>query len=912
MIGQGVYRKKQEAAERKRTTVVRTLREAGVRLKQLQRMCRWGCLMPAVLSLSVFNVIIFSFNVQAAALGPSVSYTMPITGDTAVGLNKAIMVIFDSDMDTTTINASTFVVTNPLLQQVTSQSITYDAASRTAKFAPAAPLQANTKYQASVSTGIKDSTGKPLLQAYSWSFTTGATSFYNPHGNYLSNTAACKSCHQTHTATGKFLLNKSAQTAVCYTCHDGSGSSYNIKAAFAQTGATRTYHPVMDTGNPAVQSVLQCTDCHNPHGDKNGQGVLYPRLLKTTDGTNTYYQGNGVCLACHGPVNRNLTPSYYLNTAGDHSSTTAVHYDISKSSLVPASGTNITCVQCHDKHTGTYGRLLNQNEEQQCYVCHNNTANSMGSRNIQAEFALTGSIHDITSSTGAKVECSNCHGPHTVGAKHLSDNAAYSDLSDPSNTKKSFTTVAGTPNATVGSMTDFCLICHSGTPPVAQHSTTTLVPYSVTFPTVNFTTNNGNNGNGWDKTSYRTSVHYQKGIGCDTCHVEHGSNYPRLQKNPEDTDTVNGECLSCHGGSPPAQFASAPNLKPDLTQLGNGTTSPDRYRHPTLYISGNHSDTEDYSTLKATGKRHAECLDCHDPHNEQQVTGINAPPAAPPPLRNVTGIDVNYSGVTWGNWDTAKTWIFKKPIVNQYQLCFKCHSSYAWQTSPPVFSGSIPQTDIPKEFNPNNPSYHAVIGTSKIPTFTDSKGVTHYYGKFTTNLDSTGQAWSGTSRLYCEDCHGSGTSGLRGPHGSNYWYILKAPWTPNTGAEGMGGTGGSNTQTHLCFICHDYGFYASGTNAGSDTLRSQFSTGGTYNLHRTHSGRGCTSCHVLVTHGYMRQGLLVDTRDPAPYNSGAWAELQVQGVRDGTSPQAPGTWGQDSSCNHGTLLYGPNKGKSCG
>lgn len=892
--------------------------KSGGKEKQLQRTCRVLCMVLAALALTALQLTVHMTPVYAAALGPSVSYTQPITGDTSVGLNKAILVIFDSDMDPATINSSTFILKDSLQQPVAAQNITYDAASRTAKFVPAAPLQANKKYQGTVTIGVKDSGGKPLVQEYVWSFTTGTAPYSNPHGNYISNTAACKSCHQTHTASGKFLLNKGEQTTVCFTCHDGSGSSYNVKAAFTQTGPTRTYHPVMDTGNPAVQSVLQCTDCHNPHGDKDGQGALYPRLLNVSDGSSTYFQGNEVCLICHGSNNRNLTPTYYENTAGNHANSTAVHYDLTKSALVPASGTKITCVQCHDKHTGSYGRLLSQNEEDQCLVCHSSTVNSMSGRNIQVEFARTGSIHDITSSTGAKVECSSCHGPHTVGAKRLSDNAPYSDLSDPGNTKKTFTTVTGTPNATVGSKTDFCLICHSSSPPAAQHSTTTLIPYTVSFPSVNFTTNNGNNGNGWDKTSYRTSIHYQKGVGCEVCHEEHGSNYPRLQKNPEDTNTVNGECLSCHGGTPPAQFSSAPNVKTDLTQPGNGTTSPDRYRHPTLYNSGNHSDTEDYTTLKANGKRHAECLDCHDPHNEQQVTGVNAPPTAPPPLRNVTGVDVNYSGVTWNNWDTTKNWNFQKPIVNQYQLCFKCHSSYSWQNSPPVFSGSIQQTDIPKEFNPNNPSYHAVVGASKMPTFTYNNQ-TYYYGKFNTaNTDSTGAPWSATSRLYCEDCHSSGTTSLRGPHGSNYWYILRAPWTPNTGAEGMGGTGGSNTQNHVCFICHDYNFYAAGVDGGSSTVRSKFSTSWDYNLHRKHNQRGCTSCHVLVTHGYKRQGLLVDTRDPAPYNAGAWKEftsnisgVTLNGILDGTESKQPGTW-REGDCNHGTILYGPNAGKSCG
>lgn len=860
---------------------------------------------------ALIGALLLPGTVVLAATAPNVAYTVPTTGDTLVGTNKAIAVTFDSDMNSSTINATTFMVKNASQQQVTAQSISYDTPSRTATFVLAAPLATNATYTVTVTTGVKNSTGIPMALNYTWSFTTGSSPYFNPHGNYISNITACKSCHQTHTASGKDLLKKSAQTLVCYTCHDGSGSSYNTKAAFNQTGPTQTYHPVKDTGNGTVSAVLECTDCHNPHGDKNGSNI-YPRLLHASDGTSTSYQGNQFCLICHGAKNLNLTPTYYQNTAGDHTNNNAAHYDITKASLLPSSGTKITCVQCHDKHSGTYNDLLNQAEENVCYTCHNSTANSMSGRNIQAEFALSGSRHDITGATGAKLECTSCHGPHTAGGKKLSDNLAYSDLSDPSNTKKPFTTVTGTPNATVGTMTDFCLVCHGTATPVAGVSSTSLVPYTITFPGKSLTTNNGNNGNGWDKSTYKTSVHYAKNIGCEDCHAPHGSAYPNLEARAEDTDTVNGECLDCHSstGTNPKK-GTAPNVKTDLTQTGS--PSPDRYRHPTLYISGQHSDTEDYSDLYTAGKRHAECIDCHDPHNEQKGTGVYSPPTAPPPLRNVSGVDVNYAGVTWNNWSAAKNWIFMKPITNQYQLCFKCHSSYAWQNNPPAPGGSIQQTDIPMELNPNNPSYHAVVGASKMPTFKDSNNVTHYYGKFNTaNLDSTGNPWSATSRLYCEDCHRSGTSSIRGPHGSNYWYLLKAPWTPNTGAEGMGGTGGAGTSNHLCFICHDYNFYAAGADGGSDTVRSKFSTSGNHNLHKKHSERGCTSCHIMVTHGYKRQSLLVDTRDTAPYDAGAWAELQVQGVLDGTAPQAPETWRQDGSCNHGTLLYGPNKGKSCG
>lgn len=866
------------------------------------RLGRTVFLAGCTLLLCLIFVFLPGSGALAASTIPNVLFTIPTAGDTLVGLNKSLAAVFDRDLDETSINTQTFVLQTAAGVPVSAQTVYYDPATRTAVFTPAAPLLADTEYRAVLTTGIKDSTGHALAEDYAWSFSTGTLPFYNPHGNYLSNTAACKSCHQTHTAQGKALLKEGMQTAVCYTCHDGSGSRFDIERIFSQTGATRTYHPVMDTGNPAVNGVMQCTDCHNPHGDKDEFGNVYPRLLDANDGTTANHQGNAFCLSCHGPTDLNLTLDYYENTLGDHTNNLAAHYDTSKSLLLPSSGTEVTCVTCHDQHSGSYADLLNQGEENACLACHDNAANSLSGINVAEEFAKTGSHHDITSDSGAKVECSSCHGPHAVGEAKLSDNLPYSDLSDPSNTKKVFTQVPGTPNATVGDRTDFCLICHSGSPPAAQHSTTSLVPFSIVFPSVNFTTNNGNGGNGWDKSTYKTSVHYVKGMGCEVCHLPHGSDYPRLQLNPEDTDTVNGECLSCHGGNPPPEYASAPNLKTDLTQLGDGTTSPDRYRHPTLYISGVHTDTENYSTLKVNGDRHAECLDCHDPHNEQEATGINAPPLAPAPLRNVTGVDVDYSGITWDNWDTTKNWIFKKPIVYQYQLCYKCHSSYAWQTSPPTFAGSIQETDIPREFNPNNASYHAVVGESKIPTFVYNN-LSYYYGSFTSNLDSSGQPWSATSRMFCEDCHSSGVSGLRGPHGSNYWYLLNGPWTPSGGAEGQVGTGTPGTSDHLCFDCHTYDFYGRGALPGSYTLRSQFSSRNSYNLHARHKERGCSTCHVVVPHGYFRQGLLAITSDPEPYNTGAW--LEVINWRE------PGAWAK-SDCNHGVIQYGPNKGLSCG
>lgn len=700
-----------------------------------------------------------------------------------------------------------------------------------------------------------------------------------PHGPYFENPDACAACHVAHAAYSVPLGKLPSQTQICLVCHDGTGSIYNVYDAvygFGPLSGSTHFHPVANTGNPAVGSVVECAYCHNPHGHT-------PKLLwnfwdKTTLATGVY--GPDFCLVCHGEADRNFTgieDTYWEDALGDHSNSPhAAHYQ-RVNPLLPASGTEVVCVSCHRQHASDTTRfLVYGGGAPLCTSCHV-TAGS-GSVHAATAFSRTGSVHDvygITDPYNTGLLCTGCHGPHTVGSftyvacadchyPSVDDKSAYkltgaySVLSDPDNTKAMFTELAGTglggiANST-GGLSDFCMRCHDNSPPVATATFTVYVPSTISFANLPLV---ATNSGGWaNKANYKASAHGSQAavITCGQCHESHGSNYKCLQRYSEDTTTVDGECLRCHNGLN-ATWPSAPDVKGDFLSA---------YRHPALAVSGVHSNTEDYVGME----RHAECADCHDAH--QATSGD--------PLRGVSGVVTEYGAAAWA----IPSYTFTNGATHEHEVCLKCHSYFSYGSTPPTSpSGGFAETDQSVEFNPNNQGYHAVIGASKVPQFQDSGGSYYYYGSYVS-------PWQGNSALTCSDCH---SGSRRGPHGSSSAFILKS-------------SGGA-----LCADCHDQVFYATyaqtptGNPAtdGSDSLRSAFSnpsltvaettytyngitaTASVYNFHPVHANLGCNSCHSAIPHGWnARRSLLVTTTDAYPYNDGArlWSAFALPASRE--------------------------------
>jgi hypothetical protein len=103
-------------------------------------------------------------------VAPTVTLTSPLNSDINVARNKVITVNFSTEMDASSINATTFTLKQAGVTVAGSVSYT----GTTAMFTPSTVLAANTIYTASITTGAKNSAGTALSSNKQWFFTTTA------------------------------------------------------------------------------------------------------------------------------------------------------------------------------------------------------------------------------------------------------------------------------------------------------------------------------------------------------------------------------------------------------------------------------------------------------------------------------------------------------------------------------------------------------------------------------------------------------------------------------------------------------------------------------------------------------------------------------------------------------------------
>ena len=101
---------------------------------------------------------------------PTVTSTVPADGETQAPVNSALIAAFNEVMDGATVTPATFLLKdgsgNPVVGGVT-------YANGYAVFRPVSPLVQASSYAATITTGVRDTSGDPLVRDRTWSFVAG-------------------------------------------------------------------------------------------------------------------------------------------------------------------------------------------------------------------------------------------------------------------------------------------------------------------------------------------------------------------------------------------------------------------------------------------------------------------------------------------------------------------------------------------------------------------------------------------------------------------------------------------------------------------------------------------------------------------------------------------------------------------
>jgi len=802
---------------------------------------------------------------------PMVGAVTPADNATGVSVDGFVTITFSEPMDPTTLTYANLQIRAgppppPPASAPTGDpvpvNVVFSTDLKTVYLYPSRLMDVSTAYYVWMDgSALKDAGGNLLGAAATSTFATAATGV-GPHDRYTESSNLCGGCHGAQGSSAPSILVQSAEKKVCYTCHDGTGSSYNVKTADGTTpsawdfgeaplGTTSqsSYHPVPKAAvtAPVTGVTMACSNCHNAHSmTGSGERFLAPAGLDPNPakrGPSLAQTGNAFCYTCHGGAASLSTA--YISAASWNTSTGFDH-----KTYYPTGDTG------HNKSTGSLVMAQNpavpSKEDIACKGCHSEhgTANDkLVAEQVNGQSVVFKSGSAVDYNTYYNPLCVVCHGDAGAGGSYWPGSIAFTASGHGASTAPK--TLAYAPNDPAGNM--------------------------------------------------QLQVRL-----CKQCHEPHGAGdaanplaYPNLTRLFEEN-----VCYRCHGSAP--NPAGARNLqtvfgaasKHDLGMSANAARKHDQDAEEAQPVSGGGN-----SQLSGAN-RHVECADCHNVHSSSNVLphmqGTNLTSGV---LAGVWGVDAVSPGIAW-SIPSGWAWGKQSPATAEYQLCFKCHSAAAYGSTPPskipvgtagpAFWNSPTYTDQSREFNPNNPSYHMVwSGTSRVP-----RTVTNFIN-----------GWKRDSQMYCSDCHKSSTAGdPRGAHGSATPWMLGGYVDPVSARYVTGGNGGvlydsqaaRDTDFTFCFGCHDTSFTGTGFTKGGANLH-------TLEKHLS----ACTNCHVAVPHGSNRKHLLyfsiptaaAGPADPAPYND--HPEDASYGLpSDMNIDRASGTWVKEDCNGSGNACHG--------
>jgi hypothetical protein len=718
-------------------------------------------------------------------------------------------------------------------------------------------------------------------------------------------------------ASGPGPVKATSEKQICVFCHTPHGANQSAGAPLWNHALSNaTYEPYYSLslaanplpGPPGASSKV-CLSCHDGTlaigtvGVLNGNSPANIAMTGTATGgimpggsgeTTGYTRNLGIDLSNDHPIsfNYDATLGGVGGTDGelrappvmDGAATVVGNRTASVKPAFPLEGNQVQCITCHDPHISTSVSLkfLRGNRLQQlnpptgvgfiasndimCIACHDQGGTTWSKSAHSNELVADETYNDTDADTrefphGTAVwqaSCLNCHDSHTVQGSRRLLREGTDSLAIPKSGGNS-------------AIEQTCYQCHSpnGISVLSQISPPNDVPdiksdfdLAIRMPIDNQPETHDIGGNFDDSTSQGPG-HLANGTTgrCNTAVDQCGKDFMESEANLGKT-TAGGnianrhiECTDCH--------------------------NPHRATKNRLFIS-------DPVTPDAAGT-----------HKHDIVAGDIAPHSniISGSLRGITGVEPIYpSTATFGtepssfdvkrgdSGTSVSTVVTSTYLTREYQICFKCHSNYAYDNSPPVLGyiggtlqgtngllnyindamefqapashqGAASTTDsgASSTYSTNNQrSWHPVINaTGRTVALRGNASANLWRAPWNgsdTDGGSTIVTAVGTQTMYCSDCHGSRTNigdgvvpsggdngNPWGPHGSTENFLLKGEWSTDTTPSVANDT--------LCFRCHEYSQYADPSGSPSPpALRSGFGGTGSdvygvpiTNLHQRHA-----------------------------------------------------------------------------
>ena len=187
---------------------------------------------------------------------PTVTAVSPTAASTGVAVTSAVTATFSEAMNASTITGATFTLVAQGGSAVAG-AVSYNAASSTATFTPAANLAYNTTYTATITVGATSSTGTTLAANYPWSFTTVAPPVPTVTTTVPASGATNVNVANALTATFSQPMNSSTITTTTFTLATTSGSTPVTGTVTYNSGtSTATFTPSSLASNTSYTATI--------------------------------------------------------------------------------------------------------------------------------------------------------------------------------------------------------------------------------------------------------------------------------------------------------------------------------------------------------------------------------------------------------------------------------------------------------------------------------------------------------------------------------------------------------------------------------------------------------------------------------------------------------------------------------